>query len=164
MQAEDRCRGDYMQWDYSLATPEIDRVFRMAATAFHDRNFGPDALANTLMGTRFDIEVCRHFHPDLFEPEWLAEGIALNTDLTRDSVAVLRRIVARVRDPDAPANRDLNFARALIPSLQRMDRRIRTRARALAARVLGAIGQGAPLTELGDRVATPLQRAVAEIA
>ena len=63
MLQEGRCRGDYMQWDYSLANPEVERVFELSMECFHSRNFGEDALNNRIMGTRFDVEVCRHFHP-----------------------------------------------------------------------------------------------------
>jgi hypothetical protein len=27
LQAEKRCRGDYMQWDYKLGSPDVDRVW-----------------------------------------------------------------------------------------------------------------------------------------
>jgi len=81
MLAEGRCRGDYMQGDYALASEEVERVFRMAMGAFHARNFGPDALSNRIMGTRFDIEVARHFHPRLFSPAWLAEGKDLRLEI-----------------------------------------------------------------------------------
>ena len=62
MQTEKRCRGDYMQWDYDLASRDVERVFSLSMRCFHRRNFGDAALANDLRGTRFDVAVARHFH------------------------------------------------------------------------------------------------------
>jgi hypothetical protein len=38
MQAEGRCRGDYLQWHYSLASPELERLFELSMQCFHARN------------------------------------------------------------------------------------------------------------------------------
>jgi len=43
MQAEGRTSGDYLQWDYRLASPELERVFDLTMGCFHARNFGPDS-------------------------------------------------------------------------------------------------------------------------
>jgi hypothetical protein len=156
MQHEKRCRGDYMQWDYDLASPEVERVFELSMGAFGARNFGNDALANRIMGTRFDIEVARHFHPDLFRAEWLAEGQELSRILGVDSVEGMRRILDHVRrEPDARGDREL-VAR-LAHELRAVETEVRGRAIDLAVTVANALGRGKPLTEVGDRVATPLQ-------
>lgn len=96
MQREGRARGDYLSWDYSLATPEMERVFRLAMRCFHARNFAGGALANRLTGTRFDVEVCRRYHADLFRPAWLAEARAISLALSRGSAAGLRRVLGHV--------------------------------------------------------------------
>ncbi|MBI4578169.1 MAG: B12-binding domain-containing radical SAM protein [Planctomycetes bacterium] len=93
MQAEGRCRGDYFGWDYDLASPEMQRVFRLAMSCFYPRNFAGDALANRLQTTRFDVEVARHFHPDVHDEAWLVEAKRLSRQLARDSAAALREIV-----------------------------------------------------------------------
>ncbi len=156
MQAEGRARGDYLQWDYDLGSPEVERTFRLAIDSFHARNFGEDALANRMMGTRFDVEVCRHFHPGLFRPEWLAEGKALNRALSLDSADGLARIVRHVRS-GAPLGDDEGFTTDLTARLRETEARIRGAARDLAREMAQAIGSGSPLTDIGDRVATPLQ-------
>jgi radical SAM superfamily enzyme YgiQ (UPF0313 family) len=163
MQQEGRCRGDYLQWDYSLRSPDIERVFQMAATAFHERNFATGALANALMGTRFDVEACRHFHPREYDPAWLEEAKLLSRTLGHDSVRALRAIVAHVRAGQDPES-DPELADRLGVTLRETEREVRERARDLARNVYEAVGQGLPLTDLTDRVATPLQRAVAEVA
>jgi hypothetical protein len=158
MQQEGRVTGDWMAWDYRLASEEVERVFKIAMTAFHARNFGEDALANRIMGTRFDVEVARHFHPEVFRREWLEEGRALSRTLASDSADGLDRILAHVRS-GAPPHEDPALARDLATSLRSTEVAVEARCRALAEELLAAIGQGRPLTQLGDRVATPLQSA-----
>jgi hypothetical protein len=161
MQQEGRARGDWLAWDYSLADPGIERVFQMAASAFHERNFAPEALANTIMSTRFDVEVVRRFHPEVLRPEWIEEAKELSRGLGRDSVRGLRELVARVRGGGDP-KQDEAFAAELAARLRETERALKVRARQLAADLSGCVS-GAPLTELGDRVATPLQRARSEV-
>jgi len=157
MQAEGRARGDYLQWDYDLGDARIERVFKLAMGAFRERNFGGDALNNRIMGTRFDLEVCRHFHPERHDERWLREGIALTRELGEDSVAAMWTIVKHVQTtPHGPA--DAQLVAGLSARMRRTEARIGATAADLAARVTRALGHGRPLTELGDRVATPLQR------
>jgi hypothetical protein len=74
----------------------MQRIFEIAMRAFHARNFAPGSPANRLMGTRFDVEVARHFHPELFRAEWLDEAKRLGRRLVSDSVQGLREIVSFV--------------------------------------------------------------------
>ncbi len=158
MIAEQRVHGDYMQWDYALASTEVERIFAMTMEAFYPRNFGPDALANRLMATRFDVEVCKHFHRDLFDPAWAEQAKDLSRRLGTDSADGLATIVEHVKSGGAAA-RDVEVARAVGVALRETERVIRAEARALARGLLAAVGRGSPLTDLGDRVATPLQTA-----
>lgn len=163
MRTEGRCRGDYMQWDHALASEDVERVFRMSMAAFHERNFGPDALANRIMGTRFDVEVARHFHPEVFVPEWLARGKTLSSALAASSCDALSAIVAHVKQGGS-AREDTALAAALARDLRRAEQEISVGARALARELTAAVGRGLPLTDIGDRVATPLQtQRIAEI-
>jgi hypothetical protein len=157
MLAEGRCRGDYMQWDYRLSSPEVERIFDLAMQCFHVRNFGEDALANRIMATRFDVEVCRHFHPDVFQPRWQARGKALSAALSLDTADGLAAIVQHVKL--RPPAADQALIASLAAALRAREHEIATGARALAAELMQGIGQGQPLTDLGDRVATPLQTA-----
>ncbi len=159
MQKEGRVRGDWLQWDYDLGSPEVERVFRMAMRAFHARNFGPDALNNRIMGTRFDLEVARKFHDDVYDPAWSDEGRRLTQALADDTAAALTAIVQRVRTTALPANNtdDDAFADDLASTRRAVEDHIRAGAIRLARTMREAIGQGQPLTDIGDRVATPLQ-------
>lgn len=93
MQAEGRCRGDYFGWDYNLASPRMDQIFKLAIQCFHARNFAPGALANRLQTTRFDVEVCRHFHANVYQSSWLVRAKQLSSLLACDSVEGLRQII-----------------------------------------------------------------------
>jgi anaerobic magnesium-protoporphyrin IX monomethyl ester cyclase len=156
MQSEGRVRGDYMQWDYDLAGEDVERVFKLALEAFHARNFGDDALANRIMGTRFDVEVVRHFHRDVFRQEWLDEGCELNRILSRDTADGLEKIVTHVKS-GAHRAEDARIVIELSRGLRATEQLVGDRCRTLARTLQKSVGQGAPLTEIGDRVATPLQ-------
>ena len=58
---------------------------------------------------------------------------------------------------EAPLAEDAALVARLAPRLRAKEQEIGARARDLAWRIHDAVGQGAPLTVLGDRVATPLQ-------
>jgi hypothetical protein len=155
MLQEGRCRGDYMQWDYSLASPEVERVFELSIQCFHARNFGENALNNRIMATRFDLEVQKHFHPEVFRPSWLSHGKALSRELAEDSADALQTIVDHVKAKSARGDQAL--VAELSARLRQKERTIGEQARDLAAELTRALGRGLPLTDLGDRVATPLQ-------
>jgi hypothetical protein len=57
----------------------------------------------------------------------------------------------------APASTDREFAQTLVPGLRAAEKDISGRTKDLAATLTRAIGQGRSLTDIGDRVATPLQ-------
>jgi len=154
MQAEGRVTGDYLQWDYSLGDVAVERIFDLSMRAFFERNFGEDALANRIMGTRFDIEVCRHFHPDRFRPEWLAEGKELSRILAADSADGLDALVDHV---EAGRSDDADVVARVAAKLRATEGHVGQRARDLARRIQGVLQRGKPLTDVGDRVATPLQ-------
>lgn len=157
MQQEGRAVGDYLQWDYPLASAAVERVFTMTMAAFRERNFGADALANRVMGLRFDIEVCRHFHPECFLPSFFQEGLRITRELSDDSVSALSTIIDHVgSNPDESGDRQV--VDALIPRLRSTEMRLSADSQRLAKALQLAVGQGFPLSDVGD-VATPLQSA-----
>jgi len=139
MQKEGRCTGDYLGWDYTLANPHIERVFQLATKAFYPRNFAAGALANRLMGTRFDVEMARHFHPEVYRPRWLQRARALSSALARDSVDGLRRIVDFARR-DAPRDEEPVFLAALSATLRATEARLEPEATALESEIQHAVG------------------------
>lgn len=159
MQAEGRCSGDYLQWDYSLKSPDIQRFYQLAMACFLPRNFGEEALANTIQGMRFDLEIVRRFHPDTHDARLYDAGRALSRRLALDSVATLRALHTHVRRGAAAAS-----DRALVEQFSEQARAVEVDVRAqmmdVARQLHARVGRGLPLTYVGDRVATPLQRAV----
>jgi hypothetical protein len=97
LQAERRCSGDYLGWDYRLADAGIQRVFEIAMACFYTRNFSDASAPHRLMGTRFLVEVARRFHRDVFDGRWPGAVKELTRRLTMDSVRALREIVTEVR-------------------------------------------------------------------
>ena len=157
MQQEGRCRGDYLQWDYDLRDERIERVFQLTMATFRPRNFGDQALANHIMGTRFDMEVARHFHPEACDPTWQPRALALSSALTRDTVAHLTAIVDRVAT-GTPAATDAAFIEHHAAQMRAVETQLWAGCRTLAAELADRIG-GVPLTLSGDVPATPLQEA-----
>jgi hypothetical protein len=75
----------------------------------------------------------------------------------------MRDIIARVTS-GASVSGDEAFARELAAHLRSEEWALRGRARELAATLARGVPVGRPLTDIGDRVATPLQRARAEVS
>jgi len=145
MLAEGRCSGDYLGWDYSLRNDAMQRVFESAMRCFYDRNFTPGSLANRLMGTRFDVEVARFFHPDLYSPAWLERSKSLSRALARDSVAGLREIVSSVSEGRTGSDGQ-DFEWDLCSRLRAAERNLAGAAEALEDEVRDALGTGHVLT------------------
>ncbi|HEY3352349.1 MAG TPA: cobalamin-dependent protein [Polyangia bacterium] len=151
---EQRCSGDYLGWDYAIADPTAQRVWTLALACFHRRNFAGGALANRLMGTRFDVEVCRYFHPEAFEDAFLDEGRALSRTLTADSVSGLREILdfVQTHGPDAPT---AAFVADLSARLRGVEREVLGRAAALEEQVQRAAGRRCRHSRAGPSVRVP---------
>ncbi len=156
MQEEQRAQGDWLQWDYAMSSRKVERVFQLANGAFEERNFRPDALANTMMSTRFDVEVVRRFHPEVYRPAWNERARSLSARLGRDSVAGLEAIIARVEGRE-PVGGDRRFVEDLAGRLRAVEAQLKLEAHELAAE-LESLVSGHALTHVGDRVATPLQK------
>ena len=139
MRAEGRCRGDYLGWDYDMATPAVQRVYELATRCFFPRNFAAGALANRLQGTRFDVEVCRRFHPEVYQEAWLIETKGLGRRLALDSVAGLREIIRQVEAGEGAAG--ARFVADLSARLRQTEAEVGAGAEDLERRVQGAVGQ-----------------------
>lgn len=138
--AEGRAQGDYLAHDYDQATPDMERIFRLAMTAFYARNFSEYALANRLQSTRFDVEVARFFHREDFQLGWLETAKELNRRLSRDSAAGVRRIVEHVTQ-GAARDSDAAFIAGLAAELRGCEAAIDREATALEHQVKTALGR-----------------------
>jgi hypothetical protein len=162
MLAEGRCTGDYLQWDYRLKTPGIQRFYELAMACFLPRNFGEDALANTIQGMRFDLEIARRFHPEAHDERLYQAGRALSRRLALDSVATLRALSDHVAADagNGDGQGDAALGARFAARARAVEAEVRAEMLAIAGELHARVGRGVPLTYLGDRVATPLQRAV----
>jgi anaerobic magnesium-protoporphyrin IX monomethyl ester cyclase len=126
LQAQARCAGDYLGRDYALADADIQRVFEIAMACFYTRNFSEVSTPHHLMGTRFDVEVARRFHPGEYDAAWMGEVKALTRRLTFDSVGAMREIIAHVCGTrgDVDAEADAGLAARMQAQLRAVDAEI----------------------------------------
>jgi hypothetical protein len=76
--------------------------------------------------------------------------------LATDGTLALDEILSHVRS-GAPHHEDRRLVEKLVPRLRAKEKEISGRAKELARKLQRAIGRGRPLTDVGDKVATPLQ-------
>jgi hypothetical protein len=138
LQAEGRCTGDYLAWDYRIADASVQKIFEIAMKCFYTRNFSEEAVPHRLMQTRFSVEVAAHFHPAAFRESWRAEAKRLTALLTHDSVRAMREIVAFVHN-DGERRDEMDFAVALAGRLRATERHIDAAAAVLERDIQSAI-------------------------
>lgn len=85
-----RLQGNYMAWGYTMRDPRVELLFRIAATAFHSRNFKEDGVHNLNLGIRFDNEVMRRFYPKCWSEAWHAQLGDMSRRIGMNSVALMR--------------------------------------------------------------------------
>ncbi len=123
MQAEGRCQGDYLDWNYRIHDDEVQRIFELAMQCFYVRNFSGESAANLLMGTRFVVEVAARFHPQVFREAWRVKAKELTRELTLDSVRGVREIIGFVK-ARRPSQEDMEFTAELTTRLRATERLI----------------------------------------
>jgi hypothetical protein len=158
MLAEKRTTGDWLHYDYRLRTPAVQRVFEMAIEAFSPRNFGAGALHNNIGGWRLELEVCRLFHADVWDPRWLTRMKALHRTVGENTVDGLRRIIAHVGH--GKSEHDAAFVRELGPPLRELEREVTARWQVLRAEMVAACAPSRRDVSTFGHDATPLQNAV----
>ena len=146
MQREGRCRGDYLQWDYSLADPRLEKLFRWFFTALRARNYGDESVIVQLWLLRFDIEACRFFHPERYRAEWLSRGIEITRAVSSDTVLSLRQLVELARSGD-PRGAERVLGEIALRA-RAVDARAHKAARALADEMSRTVGHKASLCEV----------------
>ena len=64
LQAQGKMRGGFLGWDYRIDDDRAELMFRMAASAFRERNFGADGVANRYMSLGYSAKILEHFYKD----------------------------------------------------------------------------------------------------
>jgi hypothetical protein len=141
MQREGRATGDYLEWDYRMASEDVQRVFEIAMACFYVRNFSEESAPHRLMGTRFCVEVAARYHRRAFKESWRTESKKLNRFLVKDSAAAMRRIIHRATG-GSPRRQDADFARELSDELRGFERRVHDGAARLETRIQDAVKAG----------------------
>ena len=142
MLQQGRCRGDFLRRDYRLASPNVERAFSLFMRCMAPRNFGDDFVALRLSILRFDIEVCRFFHPTVYRNEWGERAVAITRRLSLHTADVLDAIVERCAADDSMTEDDA-VASDLEQACHQVDEQIVAEAQALAAEMSAAVGQTA---------------------
>ncbi len=64
LQAQGKMRGGFLGWDYRIDDDRAELMFRMAASAFRERNFGSEGVANRYMSLGYSAKILEHFYAD----------------------------------------------------------------------------------------------------
>jgi hypothetical protein len=158
MIAEKRTTGDYLHYDYRLRTPQVHRAFEMAMDAFTPRNFGAQALHNNIGGWRLELEACRLFHADVFDPTWLTRMKALHRKVGQSTVDGLRAILVHARA--GKQDHDGSFVAELAPGLRALEAEVTAQWLTLRGQMLTATQRSRQQAASIGHDATPLQNAV----
>lgn len=54
--------GSYLGFNYRIADPKTEVLFRICSAAFRERNFAPNGVANRYMGLGYAANILRHFY------------------------------------------------------------------------------------------------------
>jgi anaerobic magnesium-protoporphyrin IX monomethyl ester cyclase len=147
MLEQGRCQGDFLRWGYSLASPEVERAFRLFLRCMLARNFGDDSPVVALWLLRFDVEAARCFHPAVYRGEWLEHAVAVTRRFSLDTAEVLETIVSHCASPESAVDDD-RLGADLQERCHRLDAQIAAEARAIAETMSAAVGRPASLCEV----------------
>jgi hypothetical protein len=142
LQAEGRCKGDYLDWDYRIADDAVQKIFELAMKCFYVRNFSDEAAPHRLMGARFAVEMAARFHPWVFRESWRTEARRLNCTLSHDSVKAMREIIEFVGSGGGRRD-EMEFTATLAGRLRAVERMIHDAADLLEKEIENAIGKTA---------------------
>jgi anaerobic magnesium-protoporphyrin IX monomethyl ester cyclase len=151
MLKEGRCRGDFLQRDYGLASPEVERAFQLYLRCLAARNFGDDSPVGQLWLLRFDVEAARFFHPAVYREAWQQHAVTVTRRLSLDTAEVLETIVRHCTSPESAVEAAVDDGRlgeALERRCRRLDAQISAEAQAIAEAMSEAVGRPASLCEV----------------
>lgn len=146
---EGRLRGDEFGWDYDIADPEAELVFRIFSRAFLDRNFRCDGLMNSNLGLGYHLYLLRHFYPHAWSPRLHEQTIEVIRRVNLDSVARMEAIVEFAASPaaDSPDAREEYAERATREALAasaELEELVRETSRAIVAEARTTRARPAP--------------------
>jgi anaerobic magnesium-protoporphyrin IX monomethyl ester cyclase len=104
--AQDGLSGSYLGYSYRARDDRTELLFRICSSAFRERNFRADGVANRIMSVGYTLRVIERFHPDSVGRVLLARRASeLTRAITRDTSELLLEALELVEqhgasDPD----------------------------------------------------------------
>ena len=100
LEREGRLIGDTFGWDYEIGDSQAERVFRVFARAFLDRNFRCDGLMNSNLGLGYHLHLMRRFYPEAITPALRAQATDVIRRVNLDCVERMTQFVDFVASHD----------------------------------------------------------------
>jgi hypothetical protein len=93
LRAAGKLRGGFLGWDYRIEDDRAELMFRMVASAFRERNFAGDGVANRYMGLGYSAKILEFFYKDgLGKCASLMErALEITRSITMDSSELLKQ-------------------------------------------------------------------------
>src|SRR6185295_10165417 len=86
--------GSYLGFNYRIADPRAELLFRICSAAFRERNFAPSGVANRYMGLGYAANVLRRFYNEKGGAEvFVRRGRELTRRISLDTAAFLERAI-----------------------------------------------------------------------
>ena len=73
--------GDYLSSDYVIEENRMEVLFRIVASAFYERNFLPDGVANANMGLGYSLHLLKAFYKEAYSPDLGKRAAALTSEI-----------------------------------------------------------------------------------
>jgi anaerobic magnesium-protoporphyrin IX monomethyl ester cyclase len=102
LQAQGKMRGGFLGWDYRIDDDRAELMFRIAASAFRERNFGVDGVANRYMSLGYSAKILDHFYKDTTGK--VASFMERAQELTRSIMLETAELLAEMLDLAAHAD------------------------------------------------------------
>jgi radical SAM superfamily enzyme YgiQ (UPF0313 family) len=100
MVREGRATGDYRAFDYRIADPRAEAVFRLFSEALWDRHFGGSSILHRSQDLGYRASLLRRLHPELMPASLQARVDALIREVNLDTVSFVRRLSDEVAQAD----------------------------------------------------------------
>jgi hypothetical protein len=95
---EGRLVGDFRSWGYRMTCPEAELLFRILRVSLHERALATTSLHNRLISLAFAWQLHCHLFNDAETRAIAEEARALGRAVRNDSVAMMRRALAWVKE------------------------------------------------------------------
>jgi len=168
LRAEDQLLGDYLSSDYVIRDPRIETLFRIVASAFHERNFTPDGLANANMGLGYSMSLLKAFYRKACPDGLEKRAQALISEINDTGLEFLREAFDFVMGKKSRTIRDVQsftaeLAFRMIASNHRLMRQLEAMEREIAERAYYSAFPDMPADDRAIRKGSSMARYAASI-